>query len=286
MNTEVNLIFQDNVQRIFNHFASLLDIKTTFFTTDFVEVRAGKGHCKYCNFLRTKLNCESLCKQLDQKKQMQALEEKRLVSYQCHGGMTEAILPVFTVDKLVGYIMIGQFRITDKCPENYRNTWKKKYGNDKLYEAFLESPYYPEKKLSDIFGMFELFVDSIVNQRLITIKTPSSSIYKLISYIDQNPQINLTLSQAANLMYCSPSSISHEFKQATGVSFKKYLILKKLEKAEELMTNHNLKIHEIAKKVGYSDPYLFSRIYKKHRQYPPINFKKQSNSEQKILKNI
>lgn len=276
MKTDVNFIFQEDAQRIFNHFTRLLGIKITFFTADVVEVRTGanKGHCKYCKLLRTKLGCEPLCQHLDQEKQMQALHKKRLVSYQCHGGMMEAILPVFTVDKLVGYVMIGQFRTTDKCPAKYRDAWKKKYNNDRLYEAFLEASYYPEKKLYDILGMFEVIVDSIVTHHLIALKT-ASSVEKLISYIDQNPQVNLTLPQAADIMYRSPSSISHEFKRATGINFKKYLILKKLEKADELMSaNKELKIHEVARKVGYLDPYLFSRIYKKYRHYPPSQFGK------------
>lgn len=276
MKTDVNFIFQEDAQRIFNHFTRLLGIKITFFTADVVEVRTGenKGHCRYCKLLRTKLGCELLCRNLDRQKQIQALHEKRLVSYQCHGGMMEAVLPVFTVDKLVGYIMIGQFRTTDNCPAKYRNVWKKGYNNDWLYEAFLDAPYYPKKNLRDIFGMFELIVDSIVANHLIATKT-ASSIEKLISYIDQNPQINLTLSQAADMMYRSPSSISHEFKRTTGVNFKKYLILKKLKKADELMSNNEgLKIHEVARKVGYCDPYLFSRIYKKYRHHSPNQFRR------------
>lgn len=275
MKTDVNFIFQEDAQHIFNHFTRLLGIKITFFTADFVEVRTGanKGHCKYCRLLRIRLGCDLLCQKLDRKKQMQALHEKRLVSYHCHGGMMEAILPVFTIDKLVGYIMIGQFRASSQCPAKYRTRWKDKYNNDMLFDAFLQAPYYPPKRLCDIFGMFELIVDSIVTRHLIAIKT-ANSIEKLISYIDQNPHVNLTLSQAADMMYRSSSSISHEFKQATGINFKKYLILKKLEKADDLMSNYKeLKIHEVARKVGYSDPYLFSRIYKKHRQYSPIQFK-------------
>ncbi len=276
MKTDVNFIFQEDAQRIFNHFKRLLGIKITFFTADFVEVKTGvkKGHCQYCKLLRTKLGCEYLCRKLDTEKQLQALEEKRLVSYQCHGGMMEAILPVFTVNKLVGYIMIGQFRTTDDCPPKHRNVWKILNNNDQLNEAFLQAPYYPKKKLDDIFGMFELIVDSIVTRHLIAVKT-ASSVEKLISYIDQNPQVNLTLSQAADMMYRSPSSISHEFKRATGTNFKKYLILKKLEKADELMSeNENIKIKEVAVKVGYQDTYLFSRIYKNHRGHSPNNFRK------------
>jgi ligand-binding sensor protein len=102
MKTDVNFIFQEDAQRIFNHFTRLFGIKITFFTANIVEMKTGvkKGHCQYCKLLRTKLGCEPLCQNLDSKKQLQALEEKRLVSHQCHGGMMEVILQVFTVISL------------------------------------------------------------------------------------------------------------------------------------------------------------------------------------------
>lgn len=276
MSNDVNFIFQEDAQRIFNHFTRLLDIRITFFTADGNELATGghRGLCDYCKLLRTNLDCENTCRIEDKAKQIQALNEEKLISYTCHGGMIEATLPVFNVDKLVGFIMIGQFRTTGKCPEHYRQAWKLANKNDLLYKAFLKTPYYPENKLNDIFGMFELIVDSIVSRHLIAVRT-ASSVEKLISYIDQNPHINLTLAQAADIMYRSPSSISHEFKRATGVNFKKYLIQKKLDKADELMSgNSRLKVYQVAEKVGYSDPYLFSRIYKKHRGFSPTDSRK------------
>jgi len=41
MKADVNFIFQEDAQCIFNHFTRLLDIKITFFTSDFTEVRTG-----------------------------------------------------------------------------------------------------------------------------------------------------------------------------------------------------------------------------------------------------
>jgi len=47
-----------------------------------------------------------------------------------------------------------------------------------------------------------------------------------------------------------------------------------MEKAEEyMMSDPNLSIREIAFKLGYEDPYYFSRLYKKHRKVPPSKFR-------------
>ena len=197
--------------------------------------------------------------------------------------MIEAVKPVFNVDKLIGYIMIGQFRMTNTCPASLRKAWQKRFKNDKLYEHFLKAPSYAPKTMADILGLFSLMVDFIVTRHLIMTKA-DKPIQKLISYLDDHPETNLSLNDAADMIASSVSSLSHLFREATGKSFKEYLILRKMEKAEHLMrTQSNLKIYEIAQMVGYNDSFLFSRIYKKHKGMPPNKFNRQSIVQNSIL---
>jgi len=76
--------------------------------------------------LRRKLNYESTCLDLDRKMQAKAVMERRMIHYQCHGDMTEAITPIFMEQSLVGFLMIGQFR-TSKQQLNTKiaRAWQK-----------------------------------------------------------------------------------------------------------------------------------------------------------------
>jgi len=279
MKEQVNFIFQSDAKRIFDYFARLFDIRIVFFSSDGSELTAGddRPRCEYCQLLRGRLGYESTCCKQDRKMQLKASRERKLVSYKCHGGMIEAVKPVFNVDKLIGYIMMGQFRVTNRCPVKLQREWQKRFKNNTLYENFLKAPSYTAKTMSDILGLFSLMVDFIVTRHLIMTKA-DKPIQKLISYLDDHPETNLSLNDASDMMGTSVSSLSHQFREATGISFKEYLILRKLDTAEQLMKNQtNLKIYELAKIVGYSDPFLFSRIYKKYRGIAPTDFLKLKN---------
>jgi AraC-like DNA-binding protein/ligand-binding sensor protein len=276
MNDQVNFIFREEIRKIFECFTLLFKIKITFFSFDSKELIAGGPLCKYCSLLRNKLNFELICQKLDYEKQQQTFANKQLLTYTCHGGMIEAILPVLIADKPIGYIMIGQFRIYNQMPVEIRRQWQAAFGNDLLYRAFLQAPRYSVSKTKNILVLFSLLVDLIASKHLI-MTSSTLPISKLVSYIDEHPEANISISNAANMLNCSVSYLTHHFRNATGQSFKEYTIQRKLAKADELLnSDKTLKIYEIAKAVGYSDPFMFSRIYKKYRLHPPSKGQKKS----------
>ncbi len=281
MSRNIQFIFQRDVQKIFDHFTRLFGIRIVFFSYDGTELGSGQGrpNCRYCQLLREKLDHEPLCRKLDRDKQILAAEVKTLISYQCHGGMTEAVLPVYHVEKLLGYIMIGQFRTTDRMPAKLKNLWAKQYGDTALADAFYEAPFYHSEKVEDILAIFSVLVHYIVSNHLIEIQR-FSSLHKIINYIAEHPDEMLSLAEAAELTNKSPSCFAHQFKEATGTSFRRYQIDRRLELADKLMrTEPQLSISQIAYRLGYEDPLYFSKVYKKSRGLSP------SAAKTKLAKN-
>jgi AraC-like DNA-binding protein len=154
-------------------------------------------------------------------------------------------------------------------PSKIRRLWNEKYGNDDIYKSFIEATFCPKSKVKNIFGMFSVLVDFIVSLHLIRIKG-ADSIQQIINYVDSHPELNLTLGEAADMLNCSISSLTHSFKKATGRSFKNYVIYRKILTAQELLASPDgLTVSQVANRVGYEDPFLFSRIYKKHTGRAP-----------------
>lgn len=73
----------------------------------------------------------------------------------------------------------------------------------------------------------------------------------------------LTLDDIAQQVNVSASHFSNIFKEYTGYSPLNYFILLKMQEASRLLSLSNMNIKEIAFHLGYTDPYYFSRIFKK-----------------------
>ncbi|WP_136480749.1 AraC family transcriptional regulator [Cognatitamlana onchidii] len=91
----------------------------------------------------------------------------------------------------------------------------------------------------------------------------SDSILKSILYMKSNITESISLQELAKGANLSASQFSLLFKRKTGKSPLDYMIQLRIQKACELLDNTNLKIKDISAKVGYHDPYYFSRIFTK-----------------------
>ncbi len=54
-----------------------------------------------------------------------------------------------------------------------------------------------------------------------------------------------------------------------------FFIHLKMERARKYLLQTNLKVKEIGEKLGYEDPYYFSRIFTKHLGLSPANYRKE-----------
>ena len=83
----------------------------------------------------------------------------------------------------------------------------------------------------------------------------------------------LTLKTIASEIGLSPSQYSLVFRRKTGRSPMDYLLHLRIQKACQFLDATDFRIKEIALKVGYDDPYYFSRIFKKVMGTSPVNYR-------------
>jgi len=279
MNHSLKFIFKKDIERIFNSFTNLFDIRIAFLSPTGDELNVGKNKpiCSYCSLLRKELGLDDLCVQLDKKKRIEAAASGEMLTYKCHGGMTEAISAMKLNDELLGFVMIGQFRTgTNQLPHKIKKIWTDKFGNDELEKAFFKRPLFTEKYSESILELFNQLINLIISQHMVEVQG-GNSIGPLITFMTEHLNEHITLKQAAEILYQSESNISHKIKEATGKSFKKFQIDLKLDKADEYFsTKPDMTVREVALKLGYKDSFYFSRLYKKYRGHSPTTAKKKS----------
>lgn len=90
----------------------------------------------------------------------------------------------------------------------------------------------------------------------------------------QDPE--LSIGRLASLFHMNPTYLSKRMKQEIGKSFQDYVTELRIAKAKEILTDvhSNMKIGDLAVKVGYKNQYYFSRIFKSKVGICPLEYKK------------
>ncbi len=276
-----HLFFLPQVKELIEDFSFCFDIKITFFSPDMYEYLVGyhTQTSDYCTMLQKRLDYRHRCLEQDNMMCSKCKRLNSMVSYRCYAGCNEAILPIRIDDEVVAYGFIGQFRTTDKLPQEVVKEWVKQ-GNDveELERAFLDRPFFSQEKLERMLNIFSRNIEYIVKTEGMKLRRPAL-IEQVILYIGSHMGDKVTIGEVAEAINKSESTISHAIKKEFGISFKEFLIEQKIDYFEkQVLSNPGLTIKEAIESIGYEDSLYFSRLYHKKRGYAPSLFLKRVRS--------
>lgn len=95
-------------------------------------------------------------------------------------------------------------------------------------------------------------------------------------YIDTHYQENITLDDLAKINHVSKYHLVHVFTEEYGISPINYLIHKRLQEAEHLLSTTDLSLSLISYTTGFSSSSYFAQIFKKQKGCTPREFRKKS----------
>lgn len=117
----------------------------------------------------------------------------------------------------------------------------------------------------------EVFIENSDSNNITVIKLAKE-------YIINNFNKNITLKDVADEVFLSQNYLSELFKKEIGEGFYDFLSKYRIKKAKEILITTNLRVYEIAQKVGYNDSITFGRVFKKITGVTPNNFR--NNTEE------
>ena len=85
----------------------------------------------------------------------------------------------------------------------------------------------------------------------------------IVDYISWRIRENIRVSEIAAYFGYNEKYITTFFKKSSGVSLKSYILSRKMELAQALLTDTNLPIAQIGYEIGFSDNHNFSSAFKK-----------------------
>ena len=109
--------------------------------------------------------------------------------------------------------------------------------------------------------------------------TRDSIMDDIIYYIEHNYQSNLRLETIATLFGYNSSYLGKIFNRTQGESFNVFVDRMRVRRAQELLSNKDLKVYEIAEKVGYKNVDYFHKKFRKYVGQSPAEYRKAMNIE-------
>lgn len=106
------------------------------------------------------------------------------------------------------------------------------------------------------------------------VESDSSALLPALQYIDENKSQLITQVQMAEMCHLSPSYFSRLFTQKMGMSFSRYIAVKKIAWARQLLEETDDSIESISENLGFSSAGYFIKVFKKYEGITPSLYRK------------
>ena len=187
----------------------------------------------------------------------------------------------------IGIVLNEQNEYTKSFISGMKNmNWfvKNDTGNMRIIlEMFINEFYMPDRRTDAMINLYASIVFLMLtrmleensnekHQNTVTVYA-QHMIYNILRYIDREYMNIKSVDDIAKRFSYSEYYISHLFRQKVGISIKQYVILKKMERAAEL-----LKKTDISESMNYYSPHTFSRAFKKIYFVTPTVYRKENGN--------
>ena len=106
-------------------------------------------------------------------------------------------------------------------------------------------------------------------------------VQKVMIYLRENYSQQIDFASVAEAHAVSAPYLSRLFHEYAGVSPSRYLTAYRMEQARKLLRDSRLSIGEIATRVGYPDPFHFSKTFKNCEGVSPSQFRQTGDPDRK-----
>ncbi len=267
----------EKIKRLLYDFYLSTDIAVTFYDSEMNLVATSPVHSDFCMCIREnderKKNC-NLSNFINMKK---AATTRKTVSYTCHAGLMETILPVLYEETLIGFMQIGQFR--DKAAfyssEEKVSAALAVYSLDKkpMLRLYGELPLVSQERFQALQEILLLLIKKIWDDSLIRHNRSMLSI-RIEQYILEHIKEKLYVEDISKRFFLSKNALYHLFETEFGTTIGKYILNKRIQLSLEALRDTSTPITAVAAELGFPDYNYFIRAFKKQMGITPLQYRK------------
>lgn len=102
---------------------------------------------------------------------------------------------------------------------------------------------------------------------------PGDPLERAMSYLEDRLDGSVRVPELARMVGVSPSHLSTLFRRATGGGVLAHHTALRMARARQLLDVTDATVAEIAREVGYEDPFYFSRHFRRHHGMSPSDYR-------------
>ena len=178
---------------------------------------------------------------------------------------------------------IHSFRISCICSikqKDNRSVLNSMRGTLKQLSHLYQNQYdgYTLEYYSLLFHFLHLLVTHY-KQDISSLSRPKTEKYMerlsfVTEYVQEHYREPISLHEVANLLSINPEYFSRFFKKYMGMTFLEYVYSVRLQSAYQEILNTDIPIKEVQERNGFTNPKLFSRMFKEQYKTTPSQIRK------------
>lgn len=112
---------------------------------------------------------------------------------------------------------------------------------------------------------------NLVHPNGVAVKNTDNRINQILRFINDNLSKTLTVQTLAETFHLHPTHFIRFFREKTGETPARYVRIRRMESAKQMLDSTDLPIASIMEKLGFSDESQFSKQFKKYYGQSPRN---------------
>lgn len=235
----------------------------------------------FCALMAGNSHTCAACLQLQAKLTQAATNEP--ATRTCIYGLCETAVPVKLGSQTIGFLQTGQVMRQTPTGAAFQRAVDQagklgvEINNTPTKQAYFATPVVSEKKLDSISSLLTLFAEHLAmksNQLMMqTANAEPPIIARAKQFIREHYMEQLSLRRVAVSLNTSRFHFCKQFRKAAGLSFTEFVSRTRIEKAENLLLNPNLRVSEIAFAAGFQSLTNFNRAFKKYAKQSPSDYR-------------
>lgn len=268
------------LRNILNDFYYLTGIPISIYDTNHEITYCNDILPEYCALIRqTPLGCVR-CQKLNESACAAAVAQKNAVTYICHAGLHETVVPIFIEESHVGFLVFGQYLTPDESGirQMIRVSDSLKISIEQLEKCRKTLPVIDDTKRHAVIRLISVLLDGILSKQLIKVSR-ADQLNSILTYISANLQNDLSAQTLCLHFHISHSELYKLFEELRQAPHQ-YITRLRMEKAHQLLQTGNLSIQDICTEIGYQNYTYFIRSFRDHYGISPGKFRKQCKVEE------